>query len=139
MIMFLILSTEVGLTSVINPSGFSLIKRAFRIRLMILPDLVFGRSGTKKILAGLAVGPILMSTYFLSFCSSFLPGFPLFSTTNAIGTCPLILSGIGTTATSPTFLLSWIAFSTSAVASRCPATFITSSVLPVIRISPSWR
>jgi len=135
-IISLILSTEFGLTNVISPFGSSLIRSAFRILLIIFPDLVLGRSGTKNILFGLAVGPILTSTYFLNFVSNFSDGDPFFSTTNAIGTCPFILSGIGTTATSPTAGLSWIAFSTSAVASLCPATFITSSVLPVILIRP---
>ena len=139
MIVSLIFSTDEGFTKVINPSGSSLIKSDFRILLIIFPDLVFGRSSTKNILAGLAVGPILMSTCFFSFCSKSFDGCPFFRTTNAIGTCPFILSGIGTTAQSPTTLLSWIAFSTSAVASLCPATFITSSVLPVILISPFCR
>ena len=134
----LIFSTELGLTSVVNPSGSSLISKALRIRLIIFPLLVFGRSSTKNIFAGLAVGPIFTSTYFMSFFSRSGDGVPVFRTVNAIGTCPFILSGIGTTATSPTAGLSCIAFSTSAVDSRCPATFITSSVRPVIRIrSPS--
>lgn len=121
-----------------SPFGSSSISNAFRILLIIFPERVFGKSSTKKILCGLAVGPIFMSTYFLSFCSSSFEGSPFLRTANATGTSPLILSGIETTATSPTAELSWIAFSTSAVESRWPATFITSSVRPVIRIrSPS--
>jgi len=139
LISVLIFSTESGLIRVESPFGSSLISNAFRIRLMILPDLVFGKSSMKKILFGLAVGPIFLSTYFISVFSSSGEAVAFFRTTKAIGTWPFNLSGIETTATFPTCWLSWIAFSSSAVASRCPATFITSSVRPVILISPFCR
>ena len=82
----LILSTESGFINVDSPFGSSFISNAFRIRRMIFPERVCGRCCMKKILCGLAVGPILMSTCFFSCFSSSSDGFPFFRTTKAIGT-----------------------------------------------------
>ena len=86
---------------------------------------------------GRAVGPIFLSTWDLICFSRFDGCLLCLRIRNATGTSPFSLSGIGTTAHSFTNLCWLIASSSSAVDNRWPATFITSSVLPVIRIKLS--
>ena len=90
LIISLILLTDSGFTRVISPFGSSFLSRFFRILLIILPLLVFGKSDTKNILAGRAVGPIFLSTCDFSFFSNVGLPVPCLSTTNATGTSPFI-------------------------------------------------
>ncbi len=106
-----------------------------RIRLMILPERVLGRPGAKIISSHSAMLPISFLIILLitltSSTSSATPSSDL-STTYAKIPSPLSECGLPTTATSATLSCFVIAASTSAVPIRCPETFITSSVRPVI-------
>ena len=98
---------------------------------MILPERVFGRSVVKMIPWGRAIFPIICATWSRSSSAiASSPTYSDFSVTNATMASPTRSSGRDTTAASATFGSSTSALSISYVESRCPATFITSSILP---------
>ena len=105
---------------------------------MILPLRVFGKASVNRISSGRASAPISLTTWTLSSCRSSSEGaWPVSSVTNAEIPCPLISSGLPTTAASATF--GWLtrALSISIVESRCPATLSTSSTRPRIQKFPA--
>src|SRR3989441_3675324 len=127
-------STTSGLASVDTSPGSCLLEIAASTRRMILPERVFGMSGTMITCRGLAIAPIWETTdaeiFFAMSSEGLRPGF---SATYRSGTLPLIWSATGTTAASTTSGTSSAADSISLVPSRCPATLMTSSMRPRMR------
>ncbi len=86
---------------------------------------------------GFAIGPISRPTQsrssFAIRSASSPSGRAPFSTTNAQTASPVVASGRPTTAASATSLLPTSADSISIVPSRCPDTFSTSSMRPMIQ------
>ena len=106
-------------------------------RRMILPERVFGRLSPKRISFGFAIGPISLPTHSRnSFASAFASspdGRAPLSTTKATTASPVRSSGRPTTAASATsFVLATSADSISMVPRRCPETFSTSSMRPMM-------
>ena len=101
---------------------------------MILPERVFGMSGTIQTFFGRAILPMSRSIVcetFWTICS--LGSKSGFSATYISTALPRSSSTTGTAAASATSS-TWIAAdSSSFVPSRCPATLITSSIRPRIR------
>ncbi len=124
-----------GLTVEVSPSWSSSPAKIFlRIRRMILPLRVLGRSGTTKMALGAANGPMLFRTCRMrSFLSWSLISFPSLMATKAFTACPVSSSLIPTTAASATAWCSIRAASISAVERRWPLTLTTSSTRPRIQ------
>ena len=99
----------------------------------ILPDRVLGRAGTITTSFSAATGPISSRTaatiVLRRVCRS--TSTPAYSTTKARGIWPFISSWTPMTAHSATISLAATTASSEPVESRCPATFITSSVRPI--------
>ena len=110
-------------------------------RRMILPLRVFGRLSAKRISSGLAIAPSCSATQsrssFASVPPSPAPGRKPRQTTNADTASPLISCGRPTTAASAIRGCATSADSISIVPRRCPATFSTSSMRPMIQKQPS--
>ena len=102
-------------------------------RLIILPDLVLGRSAETQTCDGRAIGPIIVVIAFLTSLTTSSPGSkPGFNDMYISGTRPLSSSIAGTAAASLTASTVRAADSSSLVPSLCPATLITSSTRPAI-------
>ena len=106
-------------------------------RRMILPERVFGRLSPKRMSFGLAIGPISLATQLRSSLAIFFASSPVgrgrLSTTNAQTASPVVSSGRPTTAASATSsVCETSADSISIVPMRCPDTFSTSSMRPVM-------
>ena len=105
-------------------------------RRMILPERVFGRLSPNRISLGFAIGPISFATQSRSCWAIFFPSSPVgrgpLVTTNATTASPVRSSGRPTTAASATSGLATSADSTSIVPRRCPDTFSTSSMRPMM-------
>jgi hypothetical protein len=101
---------------------------------MILPELVFGRSSTAYTLLGRLILPAFSATAFRSSFSysSLYSSWSLSRSTNATGTWPLSSSSMPMTAASAMPSHPTSAFSISTVERRCPETFRTSSMRPVM-------
>lgn len=132
----MILSTTLGSLSVdVSPKlSSSPLRILRRMRRMILPDRVLGRSSTMKMAFGAAKGPICFRTCRMrSFlvCSPWST--PSFNETNAFTACPVNSSLMPTTAASATPSCSISAASISAVERRWPETLTTSSTRPRIQ------
>ena len=98
---------------------------------MILPERVFGSSSVKRIVFGLAIGPISLATWSRSSSTSSSRGsMPPRSVTNAAIACPVVASVRPTTAASATAGWSTSADSTSVVEMLWPATSMMSSTRP---------
>ena len=108
----------------------------FSSRRMILPERVLGRLSAKRISSGLAMAPTCAATQSRSsFTSASISpvGRAPRHTTKANTDSPLISCGLPTTAASATRGCATSADSTSIVPRRCPATFRTSSIRPMIQ------
>ena len=106
---------------------------------MILPERVLGSSGTTRMVLGLAIGPISLPTWFRS---SWTIASPVSTAsprriTKATTDWPVVSSAAPTTAASATAGWETRADSISAVESRWPEMFITSSTRPSSQMSPS--
>ncbi len=111
-------------------------------RRMILPERVFGSSGTSMICRGLAIGPSVFATWLRSSAMSCSPASPAVSAlprgmTNATIACPVVGSVAPTTAASATDGWLTSADSTSVVEMLWPDTSITSSTRPSSQMCPS--
>ena len=124
-------STEASSSMVdVSPIGAP-ISTALSILRMILPLRVFGSLLTIAMAAGVAIGPMVVLTCFMSSVRSSVEGEkPLRSTMNATGTSPFTGSSLPITAASETAGCETKALSSSTVPMRCPATLRTSSALP---------
>ena len=132
----IILSTTLGSLNVdVSPKlSSSPLRILRRILLMILPDLVFGRSSTMNMALGAANGPIDFRTCRMSSFRVLSSGsVPSLSATKALTACPVSSSLMPTTAASATPLCSMRAASISAVDRRWPETLTTSSTRPRIQ------
>ena len=100
--MFFISSTTCGFAKVVMSPTSCLFAIADKTLRIILPDLVFGISGTIHTLPGFAMGPISLANLSVTFFSisalAFIPGL---RETNMCGIFPFIGSTTGTTAASP--------------------------------------
>ncbi len=105
-------------------------------RRMILPERVLGRLSAKRMSSGLAIAPSCSPTQSRSSRTSAAVspvGRGPRSTTKANTDSPLMSCGLPTTAASATRGCATSADSISMVPSRCPATFSTSSMRPMIQ------
>ena len=129
-----IFSTISGLASVVMSPVSVKFEVAAITRRMILPDLVFGMSGTIQMFFGLAILPMSVSIATLTlFSTSGEASKPGLSAMYISTARPRMSSTTGTAAASATSLTVSAADSSSLVPSRCPATLITSSTRPRIR------
>jgi hypothetical protein len=105
----------------------------------IFPLLVFGNSEIIKIFLSETIGQISFLREVLSSCSKsvFEIFFLSFKTKNPKSASQVNSSGIQTSAHSAIFSFLSTMSSTSAIQILCPEIFITSSILPVIKIYPS--
>ena len=86
----------------VSPSGAP-VRTAFRSLRMILPLRVFGSLLTMMTASGVAIGPMVVRTCFMSSARSSSDGVnPPRNTTNATGTSPLTASSLPITAASET-------------------------------------
>src|SRR3979409_529956 len=107
-------------------------------RRMILPERVLGRLSPNRMSFGLSLAPISVPPHSRSSLAIFNASSPLgrgpFSTTKAHTASPVSSSGRPTTAASATsFEFATSADSISIVPRRCPETFSTSSIRPMMR------
>src|SRR2546430_14017209 len=138
---WLICSSALGSSMVVRSPGSRPSARAWIERRSVLPERVFGSSVTKCTAFGRAMAPRCLSTVAItSFSSLLLPSAELnletsFATAKASGSCPLRASATPTTAHSAMFGCMLTASSISRVPRRWPATLITSSVPPRMKLS----
>jgi hypothetical protein len=103
-------------------------------RRMILPERVFGSASVKRISLGFAIAPICRVTWSSNALASAPSARALpRGVTKATIAVPVRSSGRPTTAASATFSCETSALSTSMLPIRWPATFITSSMRPMIQ------
>src|SRR6478672_1126469 len=134
----LISSTTAGSRRVVvSPSWWpSAMSRSSRR--MILPERVLGRSLTMITALGRAILPIFSPIQSRSSAASWsLGSYPDRSSTKQSGVWPVSGSGAAVAAASATAGCSTSADSSSIVESRCPDTFITSSIRPRSQKQPS--
>ena len=126
-------SASVVASPMSRPSATSLSSRR-----MIFPERVLGSSGTIMIWRGLAIGPISLATWLRSAWMVASPSSAASPRrmTNAHTAWPVVSSAAPTTAASATDGCDTRADSISAVESRWPETFMTSSTRPSSQMLP---